>query len=107
MSAVCWMPGHPPASRTTIRTGRYVPGLTQMVSDTGLFRPLVSSIASTPSTRCRPATDRIPQETAERTAPATVAGTAAAGRPIPGNPKRKSRGTPTGTGPQPCTAALG
>ena len=38
MSAVCRTPAKPRAELTVTRTGRYVPGLTQMVSETGLFR---------------------------------------------------------------------
>src|SRR5271165_7070654 len=71
-SAVCWKAGVPGAERTTTRTGRYELGLTQMVSEIRLPGRLVSLIASIPSARCRPATARVPQETAVRSAVATV-----------------------------------
>ena len=63
-----------PALLMTTRTGRYVLGLTQMVSEIRLPDRLFSSIAWTPSTACRPATARDPQETAARSSVATVAG---------------------------------
>lgn len=46
MSASCQGAGLPGAGRITTRTGRYVPGLTQMVAEILLSRP-VSSMAST------------------------------------------------------------
>ena len=54
ISAACQGPGFPGAGRITTRIGRYVSGLTQMVSEILLPGRLVSLIASIPSTRCRP-----------------------------------------------------
>src|ERR1700728_2500286 len=107
MSAVCWTTGTPAAERTTTRTGRYVPGLTQMVSEIRLFLRLVSSIASIPSTRCRPATARVPQEIAVRSVLATVAGDELAAEPKPGSQGRNSNGTAATTGAQPRGAGTG
>src|SRR5579859_752627 len=78
--------GWPGAARTTTRTGRYVPGLTQMVSEIDAFGGLVSLIAAIPSTRCRPATVRLLQETAARRAPATVTGSERGAKPAPSSP---------------------
>ena len=86
--------------RATTRTGRYVLGLTQMVSVSGLPARLVSSIASVPSTVCRPATVRAPQETATCSAAATVVGSELAEVLVPGSPSRNSTGKPAATAPQ-------
>src|ERR1700733_14516884 len=89
----------PGRERITTRIGRYVPGLTQMVSDAGWFGPLVSLMTSTPSKRCRPATSRVPQETAARRVLATVSSDLGA-RPVPGRVGWNSTG-PADTRPQP------
>jgi hypothetical protein len=100
MSAVCHSSGVSAAERTTTRTGKYVPGLTQMVSVIRLPGRLVSSIASIPSTRCRPATARVPQEIAACRDLATVASCELAAKSIPGVPDWNSEGTAATTGLQ-------
>jgi hypothetical protein len=102
MSAVFEGPGWPEAGRMTMRTGRYVPGLTQTVSAIRLPGRLLSLIASIPSTRWRPATVRVPQETAARSAVATVAGGELNEKPAPGSPGWNSNEAAATTGAHPA-----